>query len=199
MGKKDEKVAVVEKEEVVETVEEEVLDEKDSKIKELEEKVTLLTAEIEKVKKAAADIVNRSKQMEIDKKYAASDLIKKLLVPLSYFEGALKFKSEDEAINNFLKGFEMIYHLIFNTLESEGLKEIKTNINDVFDPRIHEVTELIEVEDSKDLVLEIVQKGYLYKERVIKPVQVKVSTYKKEISEEIENNEDNENNQDIVN
>ena len=52
---------------------------------------------------------------------------------MSYFEGALKLKSDDETLNNFLKGFEMIYNLIFDTLRTDGLKEIETKINDKFD------------------------------------------------------------------
>lgn len=172
-------------------------DEKELIIKSLEEKIINLENEIEAIKKAAADIVNRNKQMEIDRKYASVDLIKKLLVPLSYFEGALKLKTDDEAFNNFLKGFEMIYNLIFDTLKSDGLREIVTNINTPFDPRIHEVTELVEVEDGdKDMVLEVIQKGYLYKDRVIKPTQVKVSTLKKDNIEDSQNidSEEQENN-----
>ncbi len=153
----------------------------------IDEEISLLQAEIDKLKRVLADTINRNKQYEIDRKYASSDLIKQLLVPMSYFEGALKLQSDDETFNNFLKGFEMIYNLIFDTLKNDGLQEIEANVDEHFDPRFHEVTELIETEaKEKDIILEIVQKGYIYKERVIKPVQVKVSTT-------VKNNEDNAN------
>jgi len=171
---------------------EEIVDEKDLIIKELEDKITNLLGEVENVKKAAADIVNRKKQIEIDKKYAASDLVKKILIPLSYFEGALKYKTDDEAFNNFLKGFEMIYNLLLDTLKSDGLKEINTNVNDDFDPRLHQVTEVVEVGDgTSDKILEILHQGYTYKDRVIKPVQVKVSKIKKETNDNQEIEEEN--------
>ncbi len=201
MGNKKEKVVVDENVEIEEETTEEVdeeqeaVDEKDLIIKDLEEKISSLTQEIEKVKKAAADIVNRNKQIENDKKYAASDLVKKLLIPMSYFEGALKLQTEDEAFNKFLKGFEMIYNLILDTLKSEGLKEIETKVDDPFNPHIHEVTEVVEVEDGQsEMVLEVQQKGYKYKDRVIQPVKVKVSTLKKE-----EKDNENEKNEENVN
>ncbi|NLC95028.1 MAG: nucleotide exchange factor GrpE, partial [Bacilli bacterium] len=135
------------------------------------------------------------KQLEVEKKYAAVDLIKKLLVPLSYFESALKYQSDDQAIMNFLKGFEMIYNLILDTLKSDGLEEIVTNVNDIFDPYYHEVTELVETDGEKDRIVEVVQKGYKYKDRVIKPVKVKVSKpiQKLEDSEDKNNNETQDN------
>jgi molecular chaperone GrpE len=155
-------------------------------INELQEKIVMMSTEVEKVKKAAADITNRNKQMEIDKKFAASDLVKKLLVPMSYFEGALKMKTEDAAFNNFLKGFEMIYNLILDTLKSDGLKEIETNVNDLFNPHLHEVTEVVEVDEgTSEMILEVLQKGFTYKDRVIKPVQVKVTQLKKTNNNEV--------------
>lgn len=179
--KKDENISSNETEEIKK---ETTNDEKDSKIKCLEETVSKLNNEIVSIKKAAADILNRSKQLEIDKKYSSSDLVKKLLIPLSYFEGALKFKTDDSNINNFLKGFEMVYNLILTELHSAGLKEIETDVNDSYDPRIHDVSEI--VEDAlveSETIVEIVEKGFYYKDRVIKPVKVKVS-------KKIENNND---------
>lgn len=171
----------------------ETKDEKDLLIEQLELKLKAYEEEIDKIKRAAADVINRGKQLEVEKKYAAVDLIKKLLVPLSYFEGALKFQSDDPAIMNFLKGFEMIYQLIFDTLRTDGLEEIVTNVNDTFDPYYHEVTELVATEGEKDRIVEIVQKGYKYKDRVIKPVKVKVSTFtqKSKDSEVVNDNETN--------
>lgn len=191
MGKKEEKITETSEEIVEEKVEDQTIDEKDKKIIALEEEISNLKNEIEKIKKAAADIVNRNRQIELERKYSSSDLIKKLLVPMSYFEEALKLQSDDENLNNFLKGFEMIYNLIFNTLETEGLKEIETKINDKFDPRYHEVSELIEIDEGEEeIILEIIQKGYQFKDRVIKPVQVKVSTLKKENVSDNDNKEE---------
>ena len=196
MKSEKEKVAVDET--VEETIENEnkdenveVLDEKDIKINELQEVIEKLSLEMNNVKRAAADAINRSKQMEVDKKYAASDITRKLLVPLSYFEGALKMKTDDANLNNFLKGFEMIYNLILDQLYSEGLKEIKVNINDNFNPHVHEITELVDVtEGESEKILEVVQRGFYFKERVIQPAKVKVSNLK--VNDENQENENNE-------
>ncbi|QVK19452.1 nucleotide exchange factor GrpE [Mycoplasmatota bacterium] len=204
MGKNEEKVIVEEKVELNQENEDnkdgnQEVNEKDLLIEELEKKLAGLTNELETVKKAAADIVNRNKQIEINNKYASSGLVSKLLVPMSYFEGALKFKSEDESFNNFLKGFEMIYNLLLDSLKSDGLKEINTKVNDSFDPHVHEVTEVVEVDDAKEeTILEILQSGYTYKDRVIKPVKVKVSKQKIESNEIEKENDDNEN-ENIIN
>lgn len=184
----DKENVAVEENKVEETIE--VLDEKDVVIKDLQDVINKLNSELENVKRAAADAMNRSKQVEIDKKYAASDIARKLLVPLSYFEGALKIQSDDANFNNFLKGFEMIYNLILDQLFSEGLKEISVKINDNFDPYIHEVTELVEVDEGEsEKVLEVSQKGFYFKDRVIQPTKVKVSKLKIEKNQNEENTE----------
>lgn len=175
-----------EKDANIEMENETFLDEKDLKIQALEAEIEKLQTEIHSIKKGAADIMNRNKQMEIDLKYAASGLVKNLLTPLSYFEGALKIQTDNDQMANFLKGFEMIYNLIIEQLMNSGLKEIKTAINDIYDPRIHEVFEVVETDDEENKIVAVVQTGYYFKDRVIQPVKVKV-TVKKQM--------DNENNQ----
>jgi molecular chaperone GrpE len=166
----------IEEEVVQDDVKEPELSEQEKIRIELETELAKLTEEIASIKKAAADITNRNKQLELDKKYAASDLVRNLLVPISYFEGALKFKSEDEQFNNFLKGFEMIYNLLIDQLVSSGLKEITVSVGDAFDPKIHEVMELIEREDVEpNTIVDVMQKGYYFKDRVLKPVKVNIS------------------------
>jgi molecular chaperone GrpE len=176
-------------EEVAEEQVEEILDERDLKIKELEEMLKNLNNEIGSIKKAAADVVNRNKQLEVDKKYGSFDLVRNLLVPISYFEGALKFKSTDENFNNFLKGFEMIYNSLLDQLYSAGLKMIDTKVNDEFDPKIHEVVDLVQTDDvEENKIVEVRSKGYYFKDRVLKPAQVNVSQ-KVELSKSEENKE----------
>lgn len=161
--------------EVDATEEEKEMDEKDKRIKELEQLVEKLQEENSLLRRAAADLQNRNRQQEIDLKYAESGLIRNLLVPLSYFEGALNVKTEDETLQNFLKGFEMIYNLLFEQLYQRGLKEIKVEINEPFDPKVHEVFELVDSQESDGLIVSLVQKGYYFKDRVIKPAKVRVT------------------------
>lgn len=178
--------------EQVETEETVELDETDQFIQVLEKQIEQLTAEIAQLKRGAADVMNRNKQLETDKKYASSGLVRNLLVPISYFEGALKMQTEDEEFKNFLKGFEMIYNLLLEQLYNSGLKEISVNVDDTYDPRVHEVFEIVPSENEENQILEIVQKGYYFKERVLIPVKVKVSGRMKE-TEDVENTiEENE-------
>ena len=171
----------------------EVLDEKDLKIKDLEKSLVSLQEEIQTLRKGAADVVNRNKQLEVDKKYASMNLAHNLLIPISYFEGALKIKSEDPQINNFLKGFEMVYNLLLEQLYNSGLKEIQVKVNDAYDTKSHEVFELVDSDTEENTIVEIVQKGYYFKERVLKPTKVKVTKLKSadEDSEEETENLDN--------
>ena len=79
-------------------------------------------------------------------------------------------------MNNFLIGFKMIANQLTDVLINDGLKVISCNIGDEFDPTIHQAiaTEKIEGMESNK-ILEVVSKGYTYKERIIKPAMVKVS------------------------
>ena len=148
------------------------------------EEVIKLKAEIDELKNSLlrnrADLENFKKHMKEeaikDRKYASVNLITDIITPLEYLTRACEFQTDSVEMNNFLIGFKMIANQLTDVLINDGLKVINCNIGDEFDPTIHHAVATEKREDMEaSKVLEVVSKGYLYKERIIKPAMVKVS------------------------
>ena len=127
-----------------------------------------------------ADLENFKKhtkeEMIKDRKYASLNLVSDLIVPLEYLTRACEFQSPSSEMNNFLIGFKMIATQLTDVLVNDGLKVINVNKGDEFDPLIHHAVATEKQEDmEKNKVLEVISKGYTYKDRIIKPAMVKVS------------------------
>ena len=153
-------------------------DETDSIINKLKEEIKQKDNE---VLLAKADLINyrKRKDDEISKmlKYCNEDIIKSLLPVVDNFERAIKLDNNDlsDELSKFLEGFKMIYSSIvsiFNELEVKAID----GTSKPFDPTYHQavLTEHIDGVEPGE-VIEILQKGYLYKDRVIRPAMVKVS------------------------
>ena len=109
-------------------------------------------------------------------KYANEGIVKELLGVIDNFERAFHFEgAESDGVNKFLDGFKMIYTSLVTLLANYEVKEIEA-LGLEFDPNLHQavVTEKAE-EKPSGTVLEVLQKGYIYKERVIRPAMVKVN------------------------
>ena len=186
MSKKQSKVEV---EDILEEQEDKVLEEDviieeeptveeqlNAQIELLEEKVKELQNEYLKEK---ADLENVKKRLEkervIERKYAAMNFAKKLVSPMDHFELALKHEVKDEALENFLKGFKMIQSEFLKALEEEGVSEIDA-LDEDYDPNYHQAI-MMEKKDGVEpnKVIEVLQKGYMFKDRVIRPAMVKIS------------------------
>ena len=177
-------------------VKEEVEVEENSLVKELEEQVSKLTEEASSWKnryyEAYADMDNLRKKMEKDHqvmfKYRGQGFLEALLPVFDNFYYCFKFKPEDPTLAAYCKGFEMIYNQMVQALEAEGVKEIVPEINKKFDPS---VMQAVDVEDGEedDLVLKVMNKGYMLKDRLVRPAMVVVSK-KPQIEEEKEENVD---------
>lgn len=110
-------------------------------------------------------------------KYSNEDLVKEILPIIDNFERAIKMDNDDleDELSKFLSGFKMIYCTLVNTLEKYGVKAIDGG-NKPFDPTYHQAV-MTEKKDGIEplMVLEVLQKGYLLKDKVIRPAMVKVS------------------------
>ncbi|MDE6141620.1 MAG: nucleotide exchange factor GrpE [Bacilli bacterium] len=150
---------------------------KDKTNEELLKLQELLGQEREKSMRIQAEMMNfkRRKDEEVDqyKKYANEDVLKQLIQVCDNFERALGMESEENA--EFLKGFKMIYTNILSILSSNGVVEIEA-MNAPFDPNVHQAV-LTEVKEGVEagIVIEVLQKGYMYKDRVLRAAMVKVS------------------------
>ncbi|MDQ0197238.1 molecular chaperone GrpE [Neobacillus ginsengisoli] len=112
---------------------------------------------------------------EASEKYRAQKLITDLLPALDNFERALKMEVENEHTKALLQGMEMVYRGLLEALKKEGVEAIEA-VNKEFDPHLHQAVMQAEDENyASNIVIEEFQKGYLLKDRVIRPSMVKVS------------------------
>ena len=149
---------------------------KTGKIKELENEIELLK---DKNMRVSAEMINtlRRKDEETSKllKYANESLILDILSVIDNFERALSVNSDNVDLLNYQKGMEMIYVNLKNILDKYEVKEIES-INKEFDPSCHQAV-MTEKKDgvNPNIVIEVMMKGYTYKDKVIRPAMVKVS------------------------
>ena len=110
-------------------------------------------------------------------KYKNEELVKELLPIVDNFERAIKMDDNDlsDEVSKFLSGFKLIYTNTVNILNKYEVTEIKAEGIE-FDATYHHAV-LTEHDDTKPsgVVLEVLQKGYMYKDRVIRPAMVKVN------------------------
>ena len=148
------------------------------KIKELEEQAN---AWKNKYYQAYADMDNLRKLMEKDHqqmvKYRAQGFLESLLPVLDNFYMAFKVTPTDPTLAAYCKGFEMIYNQMVYALESEGVKEITPQIGSEFDHNTMQAVDVVEGEKD-DVVVSVANKGYLYRDRLVRPAMVVVSKVK---------------------
>lgn len=137
-------------------------------VEESENKYLKLYAEFENFKRR-----NRQ-EAELNSKYKDQKFAENLLPVLDNLERALAIDGTDESFIALNKGVEMVYKNLVETLEKHDIKAIDA-LNQPFDPNFHQAV-MTEASDSEsDIVIEEFQKGYILKDRVIRPTMVKVS------------------------
>ena len=146
------------------------------------EKLTLENQSLQdKVLRVTAEMQNMRRRMEEEKsqllKYEGEDLIKMILPVADNFERAIGVNEDNlsEDIIKYLNGFKMIYSNLSNTLQSYQVETIDC-LNQPFDANSMEA---VMVEENSDVepntVIQVLQKGYTYKGKVIRHAMVKVS------------------------
>ena len=148
-----------------------LIKEKDEKIKNYEEINLRLQADFMNYKRRRDDEI--SKML----KYSEEQIIKEILPILDNFERAIKMDDDnlDDEVSKFLEGFKMVYTQFKNMLDKFEVKEIDA-FGKEFDPTYHQAVMKESVPDKESgIVLEVFQKGYIYKDRVIRPAMVKVN------------------------
>tara|TARA_B100000508_G_scaffold60333_1_gene47124 strand:- start:168543 stop:169043 length:501 start_codon:yes stop_codon:yes gene_type:complete len=158
-------------------------------VEEAEAESTFKTADIKKVKeelkacksekqeyldgwqRAKADFINTKKRLEEEgeKKfeYGVIASVEKLLPALDSMDIALS-QSEDE-------GLSLVQKQILDGLELEVLDPA----GEMFDPNLHEPMGTVESEEKEDTIVNVLQKGYKFKETIIRPAKVQVATNNK--------------------
>jgi molecular chaperone GrpE len=120
-----------------------------------------------------------------ERKYGAQSLLEKLVAVVDIFDKAVNVETDDEKLKNFLIGFEMINKQLAQILADEGIKKIETK-DQKFNPQYHHAIEIDYQEGVEDnIILEEVQTGYMFKDRVLRPALVKVNKINKEEKEDV--------------
>ena len=155
----------------------EKLDSLEQENKELKDKLLRNVAELENFKK-------RMIQEKInDRKFASKDLVHDILDPLDQLNRIVMMPTEDKVLKNFLYGFKMLNDKFYEVLNQDGLTEIDA-LNKQFDPKYHYAIEKNSVKDKPNGInLVVSQKGYLYKEQLLRPAMVIVNEWSDENGE----------------
>lgn len=170
-------------EKAVETVFDEVEKPEEIEVNPYEGEIETLKKKVEEAEnrylRLQADFDNFRRRTRLDveasEKYRAQKLITDLLPALDNFERALKMEVENEHTKSLLQGMDMVYRGLLDALKKEGVEAIEA-VNKEFDPHLHQA--VMQVEDDNfgsNIVIEEFQKGYMLKDRVIRPSMVKVS------------------------
>jgi molecular chaperone GrpE len=130
------------------------------------DRLARMQAEFENARRRA------SKEQQEYRDYALADAVKVFLPVVDSLERALKAKSDR---NEFREGVELIHKQLQAALAKLSVQAIAAQ-GQPFDPRYHEAIEMVETSEAPDHeVIEELQRGYKFKERLLRPAMVKVA------------------------
>lgn len=139
-------------------------------------KVAALTDQLMRLQ---ADFSNYKKRTSREKaeiaSYTTEELLKKLLPIIDNLERALAASENDDGSEELATGIKMVYKEMMKTLQDEGLQEIEAE-GKPFDPKYHHGVAIGNEDDVDDqIVLDVFQKGYMYKDKVIRAAMVRIN------------------------
>jgi molecular chaperone GrpE len=149
-------------------------------VREKNEKIGAMDAEIDdllsRLQRLQADFVNYRKRSKREKAEMTVkgkiELCSNLLPVIDNFERALTAEDDE---NDFYKGVEMIYNQLLKTFAEQGIEEIIAQDGE-FNPEYHEAIMRVESNEFEEgTVTEVVQKGFILEDKVIRPAMVKVA------------------------
>lgn len=144
-------------------------DKKDEKIEELTDKLTRQMAEFDNFRKRTEK--EKSQMYEI----GAKDIIDKILPVVDNFERGLGAVAGEEKENPFVQGMDKVYKQLMTTLEGIGVKPIEA-VGQEFNPDFHNAVMHEENEEiGENIITEEFQKGYMYRDSVVRHSMVKVA------------------------
>jgi molecular chaperone GrpE len=130
------------------------------------DRLARLQAEFDNARKRAL------REQQEFREFAAADVIKNFLPILDSFERAIKAEGDP---SDFRNGIELIYRQFQDALQKIGVQRI-LSAGQPFDPRIHEAVEMVDTTEVPDHhVLDELQHGYKYKDRLLRPAMVRVA------------------------
>jgi molecular chaperone GrpE len=130
------------------------------------DRLARLQAEFDNARKRAV------REQQEFREFAAAEVVKNILPTLDSFERALKAGGDS---SDFRNGIELIYRQFQDALQKIGVQPILA-MGQAFDPRLHEAVEMVDTTEVPDHhVLDELQRGYKYKDRLLRPAMVRVA------------------------
>ncbi|WP_028549200.1 nucleotide exchange factor GrpE [Paenibacillus sp. UNC451MF] len=147
---------------------------------ELEQLRQLAEENYQRSLRAQADFDNFRRRTRQEKeefaKYASLKVVEQLLPVVDNFERALAASKDSKDYDSLLKGVDMIFRQLDQVLGNEGLKAMDA-VGQPFNPEFHQAIMQVESDEHEEgIVVEEVQKGYMLKDKVLRPAMVKVSS-----------------------
>ncbi|WP_412031591.1 nucleotide exchange factor GrpE [Metamycoplasma buccale] len=180
---------IIEKNKIIDE-EEKIIDNLNLKIDQLKIKSSVMEQEfksqVTELQKKAQEKINEhkqknnehlEKQLKESKDYALQKFLEELILPLNNFELAINSAKniENNIVQNFIKGFKMLYGQIEQVLYDFKIAKIIPKVGDLYDPNIHQNFALVDSNEPKDTIIEVKNIGYKLNNRTIKPALVIVS------------------------
>ena len=167
------------KEEKEETAQEEKKDKKFWKKEKKDKNAELVEELTDKVKRQMAEFENFRKRSEKEKagmfEMGAKSVIEQILPVIDNFERGLAAVPEEAKADPFVEGMEKIYRQFMDTMDKLNVKPIEA-VDKEFNPDFHNAVMHVEDEEAgENVVVEEFQKGYLYKDQVVRHSMVKVA------------------------
>lgn len=133
----------------------------------------------QKLLRVQADYDNFRRRTQKEKeelaKYASSKLVENLLPTVDNFDRAITASAANQDYDALAKGVDMIFRQLMTTMEAEGLVTMET-VGQPFNPEYHQAVMTVETDEYEEgIIVEELQKGFMIKDKVIRPAMVKVS------------------------
>jgi molecular chaperone GrpE len=148
-----------------------------AELAELQEKNDHLEDQFLRAQAEIRNMANRNKkEQEQLAKYDGQRLAKDILPVLDNLERALAVEVKDDHGQQLKKGIEMVYKAMENALKDNNITEIKA-LGEKFDPTLHQAVQTTPKtpDQESDTVVQVLQRGYLLKDRVLRPAMVVVA------------------------
>ncbi|MGN1386755.1 MAG: nucleotide exchange factor GrpE [Bacillus sp. (in: firmicutes)] len=155
----------------------------EQQLEEANAQIDNLTAKVEEQEnrylRLMADYDNSRRRSKLDleaaQKYRSQNLATDIIQAIDNFERALALPADNEETKSLRQGIEMVYKSLIEALKKEGVEQIES-VGKEFDPNIHQAVMQVNDENfAANVVVEEFQKGYMIKDRVLRPAMVKVN------------------------
>lgn len=139
-----------------------------------------LAAKEDQIMRLSAEIQNMHRRNQTEResasKYRSQNLAKGILPAIDNLERALELAQNDESSQQLVKGIEMVHASLLQALTEEGIEVIDPK-GEIFDPNFHQSVSAVPAEEGQQAeeVVDVFQKGYVIKDRVLRPAMVTIA------------------------